>query len=209
MGADRAISVGMTLVWDVDDVLNSLTEVWFEQEWLPCHPNQPLTQYDDLKENPPHRLLGVPKAEYLASLDHFRATQYHALEPNATIRAWMRRNGPQFRHVALTAAPLATSSQTGEWVYRHWGRWIRTIHVVPSKRANCSAKTWDPSKVDYLRWFGHKDVVLIEDNLATCAEAFAAGFHVLRVPQPWNYEGAKNWDYRFGYYWDLLGKEWA
>ena len=45
---------------------------------------------------------------------------------------------------------------------------------------------WDASKVEYLRWLGHDDVVLIEDNPAACTAAAAAGFRTLRVPQPWN-----------------------
>jgi len=180
------ITAGMTLVWDVDDVLNQLTRAWFEQAWLSTHPDCPVTESAQLTENPMHRLLGVTREEYLASLDAFRAAGYAALVPDADILAWMSRNGDKFRHVALTAVPLASASCSGEWIYRHWGRWIRSIHVVPSPRTGQEAPSWDASKVEYLRWFGHADVVLIEDNPVACAAAVAAGFSALRVPQPWN-----------------------
>ena len=57
-----------TLVWDIDDVLNDLMRSWFTEEWLPTHPDCRLA-YADLLENPPHRVLGIAEAEYLASLD--------------------------------------------------------------------------------------------------------------------------------------------
>lgn len=189
MAGDRAVPTGATLVWDVDDVLNSLTRDWFAQEWLPAHPAGPVTEYGRLTENPPHRLLGVTREEYLASLDAFRRRRYGGLEPDPAIRAWMEREGHRFRHVALTAVPLAAASFSGEWLFRVWGRWIRGVHVVPSPRPGCEAPAWDASKVGFLRWLGHGDAVLIEDNPAVCAAAVAAGFRALLVPQPWNAGG--------------------
>lgn len=204
MSNTMRITAGMTLVWDVDDVLNPLTRVWFEQEWQPMHRDCPVTEYAQLTENPMHRLLGVAREEYLASLDAFRAAGYAALAPDAGILAWMSRNGYKFRHIALTAVPLASAARSGEWIYRHWGRWIRSIHVVPSPRAGQEAPSWDASKVEYLRWLGHEDVVLIEDNPAACVEAVAAGFYALRVPHPWNAVAAVG----VGTVDELTGRDW-
>lgn len=188
MGLDRS-TPAPTLVWDVDDVLNDLTRAWFETAWRPAHAQGPVTAYAQLTENPPHRLLGIARTEYLASLDAFRAGHYGRLAPNPRLLAWMDEHGHRFRHLALTAVPLAAAAYSGEWVFRHWGRWIRGIQVVPSLRDG-QELLWDRSKVEYLRWLGHPDVTLIEDNPAACAEAAAAGFRALLVPQPWNADQA-------------------
>lgn len=184
------IRAGMTLVWDVDDVLNALTREWFMREWLPRHPTGPVRRYEQLTANPPCELLGVPRQDYLDSLDAFRADAYFTLQPDAGIRAWMERDGHRFRHIALSAVPLAAAAYSGEWIYRHWGRWIRTIHIVPSSRRNCDAPVWDRTKAGFLRWLNQKDAVLIEDNPLACKEAQDAGYRALIVPQPWNAGGA-------------------
>ncbi len=187
MATDWRPRPGMTLVWDVDDVLNALTRHWFEDAWRAEWPACRLA-YGQLIENPPHRLLGVPKATFLASLDAFREARYATLEPDSRVLAWMRREGCRYRHLALTAVPLRAAHHSAAWVYRHWGTWIRGFHVVPSPRSDYPAPDWDASKVEYLRWLGHDDVVLIEDNPAALREAAAAGLRTLRVSQPWNDE---------------------
>ena len=47
----------LTIVWDVDDVLNDLMAVWFRDAWLPKHAACPV-RYEEITENPPHRVLG-------------------------------------------------------------------------------------------------------------------------------------------------------
>lgn len=179
---------GMTLVWDVDDVLNTLTRRWFEDVWLDGGSSRPgaITQFAQLTRNPPHEILGITREEYLDSLDAYRACRYSALQPRQDILGWMARAGHRFRHLALTAVPLHAAAFSGEWVYRHWGRWIRGVHVVPSARKGMDAPRWDSSKTDFLRWLGRDDLALIDDHPDNLAEASEAGFRVLRVPQPWN-----------------------
>ena len=61
----------LTIAWDVDDVLNNLMEAWLGEAWKPATRNArcPIRK---LRENPPHRLLGVPESDYHSSLDAFR-----------------------------------------------------------------------------------------------------------------------------------------
>jgi len=61
-----------TVVWDVDDVLNDLMQSWFDSVWTPEHPGE-LLRYAGVSQNPPHKLLGVGRDEYLASLKEIGA----------------------------------------------------------------------------------------------------------------------------------------
>ena len=49
-----------TIVWDVDDVLNSLMYAWFTGAWMKEHPGCGV-QYSGLTANPPHVVLGVAR----------------------------------------------------------------------------------------------------------------------------------------------------
>ncbi len=168
-----------TIVWDVDDVLNSLTRTWLETQ-----PDCALT-FAGLTENPPHRLLGISREAYLRSLDEFRLSRFAALEPAVPVRRWFEAHGHQFRHVALTATPLETAPLSAAWVMRHFGRWIRTFAVAPSPRPDDPGPVIDPSKAGYLRWWGRADV-LIDDNPAHVSAARTLGITGLLAAQPWN-----------------------
>jgi len=183
--ANRHESLKMkTIVWDVDDVLNDLTRVWFEH-WLSMHP-QCLVQYEALSENPPHALLGISLDSYLASLDTFRLSAAgQQLPPNPEVIAWFREYGHRFRHIALTAVPLLSASHQAQWVIHHYGNWIRSFNFVPSKRQNYPALEYDCTKADYLRWWGRADI-LVEDNAANAKAAYQLGIEVLLMPRPWN-----------------------
>jgi len=175
----------LTLVWDIDDVLNSLMRTWFTEEWLPGHPGCTVA-YADLRENPPHRVLGIGKAEYLASLDAFRlSARARAMQPNRSILGWFREHGARHRHMALTARPLATVPALAEWLFRHFGEYLRHFGVVPARLEN-GAPHYDNDKADYLRWFGKADL-LIDDSPENAAAAENLGIRSVLYPQPWNH----------------------
>ncbi len=173
-----------TIVWDVDDVLNDQMRVWLESYWLPIHPECPLG-YAQLSENPPHRLLGVSLAEYLASLDDFRFAGADRLDPVPEALRWFRQHGEQFRHVALTATPLRAAHISATWVIRHFGHWIRSFGFVPSAREGEDLPVYDGSKAEYLRWWGKADV-LVDDNPANVDAARKLGIEAVLIPRPWN-----------------------
>ena len=174
----------LTFVWDVDDVLNHLMRTWFTDEWLPGHPACRLT-YSDIRENPPHRVLGISKAEYLASLDAFRVSEKaRAMMPDSAILDWFRCHGDRHRHIALTARPLASAPCLSAWVLQHFGDYLRVFGVVPT-RIESGVPRYDTSKEDFLRWFGKADL-LIDDSEENIAAARSLGIRNVLYPQPWN-----------------------
>ena len=174
-----------TLVWDVDDVLNDLMRSWLAEAWLPAHPDCRVT-YEQIAENPPHRVLGVSKEEYLASLDAYRAAPAAGrLRPSAEVLAWLGRHGDRFRHIALTARPLASAGSTAEWVYRCFGAWIRTFSVVPA-RLQPGLPPLDRTKKEFLQWLGKADV-FIDDSPENVLDACSLGMRGIVFPQPWNH----------------------
>ena len=175
-----------TIAWDVDDVLNNLTQAWLESAWRPAHPDCTLP-YDACAENPPHRLLGVPLEDYLSSLDAFRRSENgRNLTPSPDALAWFARYGDQFRHIALTATPLVSAPDSANWVLRHFGLWIRSFHFVPSPRPSQTIPVYDRTKAEFLVRFARADL-LIDDNPANIAEADNCGVSTLLIPQPWNH----------------------
>ena len=174
-----------TIVWDIDDVLNDLMRIWLERWWKPSHPDCKIG-YDQISQNPPHELLGVSKSEYLASLDDFRLSQIaREMTPVPELLAWFREYGDRFRHVALTATALHTASSSAVWIMHHFGRWIRSFHVIPSPRQDESIPVYDQSKVDFLRWWGKGDV-LVEDNPLNAASVEILAIRSILIKRPWN-----------------------
>lgn len=173
------------VVWDVDDVLNDLTRAWLEDCWLPEHPTHAV-RYEDLRENPPHAVLGIPLDQYLSSLDAFRVSSNYAEQPpNPDILAWLRDNGERSRHVALTATALSAAPASAAWVLRHFGRWIREFAIIPASRGGEDVPLYDADKGAWLARRG-ASAILIDDapqNLAAAAQAGATG---LIWPRPWN-----------------------
>jgi hypothetical protein len=178
----------LTIAWDVDDVLNDLMRRWLESAWIPVHPRRPL-RYEELTENPPHRLLGVELEEYLESLDDFRLASAGRLEPVLQVVDWFGRWGECFRHLAVTATPLRSAPLSAAWVMTHFGRWIRTFSFVPSPRRGEDVPSYDGQKADFLRWWGKADI-LVDDNPANIASAQGLGITGLLVPRPWNDGGS-------------------
>jgi FMN phosphatase YigB (HAD superfamily) len=174
-----------TIVWDVDDVLNNLMQAWLEQAWKPAHPQCKVT-YSQITANPPHRVLGIGEAEYLASLDEFRQSDAaRRLKPNAAILQWLASYGDWYRHVALTARPLSATPQAAEWLFRHFGDYFRCFGVVPS-RPDSSTPPYDRHKGDFLAWLGSADY-LVDDSPANIKLAEVLGMDAVLYPQPWNH----------------------
>ena len=172
------------VIWDVDDVLNDLMGAWFEGWWRPGHPACS-TRYADLTANPPHAVLGVSEAEYLASLDAFREERFAALLPRREALAWFSEHGHRSHHVALTAVPAAFAHLSAGWVIRHFGAWVRTFAFVPARRGEDGRPGQRLSKADYLRWLGRGDV-FIDDRRDNVDAARALGLRGIVVPHPWN-----------------------
>jgi hypothetical protein len=63
--------------------------------------------------------------------------------------------------------------------------WIRTFHVVPSKREDEEIPEYEQSKGDFLRWLGLADV-LIDDSPTNIIDANNLGLLGILVCQPWN-----------------------
>jgi phosphoglycolate phosphatase-like HAD superfamily hydrolase len=174
----------LTIVWDVDDVLNDLTYQWFTYNWLVEHPDCQL-DYSALTGNPPHRILGTTLEEYLASLDAFRITERALnMKPNPVILAWFQHNGQRFRHIALTARPLETAPDVAHWVMRNFGAWIRCFAVVPT-RTGADVPIYDLDKGEFLKWLGRGDI-LVDDSDENVGHAESLGMRTLLYRQPWN-----------------------
>ncbi len=174
----------LTIVWDVDDVLNDLMFQWFTHSWLIAHPECKLG-YDSIRENPPHSVLCVAREEYLDSLDEFRKTERALqMQPNASVLAWLQTNGERFRHVALTARPLESTPGVAHWVMDKFGTWIRCFGVVPTRTAD-GAPNYDRNKGEYLSWLGCGDI-LVDDSVENNLQAESLGMKTLLYPQPWN-----------------------
>ena len=174
-----------TLAWDVDDVLNSLMRVWFE-EFITNSQREIKIGYDQLSENPPLKLLGITLKQYHVSLDEFRLSgRYERLEPNGEILNWFNVYGHCCRHLALTAVPLAAAPISSAWVLKHFGNWIRTFHFVPSKRSEEAIPVYDCSKADFIGWHGKIDI-LLDDNPEHIEQAAQIGIQGILITQPWN-----------------------
>lgn len=174
----------LTVVWDVDDVLNDLMVQWFHHGWRVEHPECAIA-YKGLTSNPPDAVLGVERSEYLASMDRFRRTERGCnMAPDPDVLRWFQDEGHRFRHIALTARPLETAPQVAHWVMRHFGAWIRCFGVVPT-RTEPGVPTYDRTKGEYLAWLGRGDV-LVDDSSENIQQAASLGLRALQAAQPWN-----------------------
>jgi hypothetical protein len=173
-----------SIVWDVDDVLNNLTEHWLAR-WRADHP-QAIPDYASLRKNPPHELLSISFETYLESLDEIRGSvsAHDQLTPNPRILEWLLEHGHRYRHVALTARPPHTAGPAAAWVLDHFGAWIRSVAFVPVRKPP-AWPDYDLRKVEYLQWLDAQGV-LLDDSATNVAEVRSAGLSALLFPQPWN-----------------------
>ncbi len=175
----------LTIAWDVDDVLNNLMQEWFCKLWLPAHPGCSLA-FEKIVENPPHKLLGTSKQEYLKSLDEFRLSkQFQEIKPVPETKDWFLKYGDNFRHIVVTAVPMRQSHLNAGWVLSNFGRWIRTLHFIPSLRKGEKIIQYDRNKTDFLHWFGKVDI-FIDDNEQNILRSQELGIKGILFPRPWN-----------------------
>jgi len=173
-----------TIVWDVDDVLNNLMSSWFHRTWLPAHSGCTVG-FRDLTENPPHHLLGISEQEYLNSLDAFRLSDAASqMTPTPEVLDWLQAHGRSFRHIALTARPIATTPRLSEWLFRHFGAYVRLFGVVPTRAQN-GEPVYDANKSEFLQWLGKGDL-FVDDNPANIEAVQRLGIRGVLYPQPWN-----------------------
>lgn len=172
-----------TIIWDIDDVLNNLMEEWLQTEWMKNNPKSGI-KYSDLKSNPPHNILGIPKEDYLVSLDKFRIESFHKLIPNPLILEWFKENGSQYRHIALTSVPLSSADISAKWLFNNFGTWFRSFNVIPSPRATDPYNYYDKSKAEFLYWLNKGDY-FIDDNQQNM-EGVSSKIKTYLFPQPWN-----------------------
>ncbi len=174
-----------TIVWDVDDVLNDLMRVWFE-DWAASPGANRSLGYEQLTSNPPHQILGIDRSGYLASLDDFRLSGKAAkLSPVAEVFEWFSLHGEAAHHAALTAVPLCAGHVSADWVMRNYGQWIRSFHTIPSSRPGIEAPQYHSNKQDFLAWWGKADV-LVDDNEENIEGALSLGINAVLFPRPWN-----------------------
>jgi len=177
----------VTVAWDVDDVLNNLMWAWFHEEWAPAHPGRSIS-YADIRENPPHEVLGVPLSDYLSSIDAFRVSEKACqLRPCPEILDWIERQGSGCLNVALTARPMDSLPQMSHWLFRHFGSHFRVLGVVPV-RLRPGEPMYHRSKGEFLSWFGRVDV-LVDDSEENIRSAKESGVQGILFPQPWNSSG--------------------
>ena len=180
----------LTIAWDIDDVLNDLMRVWFEEWWKPRNVDCVLN-YEDLTENPPHRLLQIAHEEYLKSLDAFRLSgSYEGMHPDREVLEWFKKNGLSFQHMALTAVPRIAAPISASWVFKHFGNWIRSFHFVPSARPGDIHTPYEKTKGDYLNWLKRVDI-FIDDQRGNIQKARNLPIQYLMPSRPWNSGGKK------------------
>jgi hypothetical protein len=172
------------IVWDVDDVLNNLTEYWLAR-WRANHPQATL-DYHSITQNPPHELFSISFETYLESLDQIRASvdAHEKLTPNPQIMEWLTLHGHRYRHMALTARPAHTAGPAAAWVLNHFGAWIRSVAFIPTRKPP-GWPDYDLKKADYLQWLNLK-AILIDDSATNVMEAKEKGLDAMLFPQPWN-----------------------
>jgi hypothetical protein len=173
-----------TIVWDVDDVLNNLTEYWLAR-WRMSHPEVVL-DYPSISKNPPHELFSISFETYLDSLDQIRASvdAHEKLTPNPQIMEWLIQHGHRYRHLALTARPAHTAGPAAAWVLNHFGAWIRSVAFVPTRKPP-DWPDYDLKKAGYLQWLNLK-AILVDDSATNVMEVKEKGFDAMLFPQPWN-----------------------
>ncbi len=107
------------------------------------------------------------------------------MPPSAAALSWFRAHGQKYRHVALTAVPIAAAHESDSWVFRNFGRWIRTFHVVPTRRKDFRAPDYDSHKADFIKRLERCDC-FVDDSPANLAPAARLGVRCVLVPKPWN-----------------------
>jgi len=171
-------------VWDADDVINDLLKLWLNR-WKINNPDC-LIDYNDLKENPPDRIMGLNRNNYLNSLDGFRLSdEYRDMKPVPEVDEWFRKNGDKYHHMVLTGVPLKAAHVSSYWIIKNFGRWIRSFNFIPAKRGSEIICDYHITKKEFIEWFGNADVFIddTEENIEGLAHT---GVKPFLFPRPWN-----------------------
>jgi hypothetical protein len=107
------------------------------------------------------------------------------MTPQQHIHDWFIDHGQRFRHVALTAVPFFAAPRSAQWLFTHFGQWIRTYHFIPSQREACPLPEYDQTKRDFLQWIQHIDC-LVDDHEENINDVEAIGVKGILFPRPWN-----------------------
>ena len=171
------------IFWDLDDTLNNLMQAWLS--WRSVQ-GAAVVAYAELRENPPHRLLGLTKASYLESLDCFRVSdEARHLKPIPAVMGWFAEWGSGFEHHVLTARPRVAVPAAADWVFTHFGQWVRHFHYTPARRDGEVLPDMDEDKGMVIRRLGGAEY-FIDDDPKNLLVARAVVTSPLLVPQPWN-----------------------
>lgn len=156
-------------------------ELW----WMSRHNNTNIS-YEQLTENPPHRLLGVSRNEYLQSLDEFRLSETAAnLLPEPEVLDWFRQHGDHYQHAVVTATSVTTAHVSAEWTFKHFGRWVRSFHLVPSARSGDQIEDCLNSKASFVKDLG-VSAALVDDSEDTILQLDGTKISGVIFPRPWN-----------------------
>ena len=170
------------IVWDVDDVLSCLMESWLEH-WN--QENDSNVSLKDIKENPPHKILGISREMYFNSLDNFRNTEAGKnVQENSTMKNWFKNHGNKYNHIACTARPIETMPNQAWWIYHNYGCWIHTVHASGTFR-KLKTDYRMVSKADFISWIDKK-VIFIDDSEDNVKAVSATGSETILYPRPWN-----------------------
>ncbi len=175
-----------TIVWDLDDVLNTLMKDWCED---PDYGQKYQASFEQLTQNPPHEILGITKEQYLSSLDSFRLTKAAKKPPHPEVLSWFQEKGHLFEHRILTARPIHTSAQASDWVFTFFGQWVRGFFFVPSTREDDPSFSYEKNKKDMLKKMKHVDY-FIDDTPSNIKQAEELSIKSFTFPAPWNSQKA-------------------
>ena len=170
------------IIWDVDDVLNCLMESWLNH-WN--QGNNSNIVLKDIKENPPHEILGTTKETYFTSLDEFRNSESGKyVLANSIVMNWFEGHGNKFNHAACAARPIETMPNQAWWIYYNYGQWIHTVHAAKTVR-DLMDNHHPATKADFISWM-NRDILFIDDSEENVNAVSEKGTDSVLYPQPWN-----------------------
>jgi hypothetical protein len=172
------------ICFDIDDTLNNLMEEylkWFNKIYSS---NTPIS-YNEIIDNPPHEILRISEKHYRQTLYQFRMINYKYLIPDPNVLKWFKKHGHRAHFSVLTSAFKDCIPVVANWVFLHFGEWIRTFAFVPSAiDENDIHNVYD---IDKAGWLHRNNVdIYIDDNPITCWKVSLCNIKSHCVKQPWS-----------------------
>ncbi len=176
-----------TIIWDIDDTLNEYIYrwfIWYKFNNSLCN----IDRYEDITINPPYNLLNITKERYLISIDKYKEESYYILKPKEEIFKWFEEYGYKAEHIVLTSSPIESANISSNWVFKHFGNWIRSFNIVPSKRRNVYHIEYHKNKAHFIKELNKEKIIFIDDNEKNIKEVekLKLGIDTFCVKQPWN-----------------------